>query len=231
MHSEDRLIHFSTELIHPPARHDKAALQRLYFDLAQSRAAYDNTDFTVPGQTRFHSLRGNRTQSVVSFVRDRIVLVEEWVDIPLSSFLEKVKEVASRASEALSIPVFPLQAVTLRSTFVLSHFSDARVFLLDHVCGQEGRIGPFFRRPILTGGLKIELPATPEQPGDLQVTIQSFRQGINEVFVEVRGIFNGPPITRDTLDLANANIERVRRFITESVFPYLDQYDRPGVKG
>jgi hypothetical protein len=212
-------------LIHPPALHDKADLQRLYFELAQTPAAYDNTDFTVPGQPRFHSLRG-RTQSVASFVADRVVLIEEWADIPLADFLDKVREVTTRACDVLSIPVYPVQAVTLRSTFVLTHFVDARAFLLDHVCGQQGRIMPFFGRPIGTGGIRVEFPQTPDHPGDYHVLMQSFRNTINEVFVEVRAIFNGAPILRENLAPATENIAQVRSFITDKVFPYLNQYDR-----
>jgi len=225
MHAEDRLIHFSTELLHPPAPHAKAQLQKLYFDLAQARIGYDSISLSPGAPPRFHSRRGTRTQSVAAFMPDRIALVEEWVDIPLSEFLARVREMAARVFDTLGIAAFPAQVVTLRSTFALTHFTDARVFLLDHACGLEGKIAAHFGRPVGIGGLRFVLPQTPDHPGDLHVSVESFRHSQNEVLVEVKGVFNHPPITRENAETACANIERVRAFITGHVFPFLDQYD------
>jgi hypothetical protein len=93
--SEDRIIHFSVELIHAPVQSKVQDLQKLYFELSQTRlGAYDSTDFTNPLQARFYSRRGKKTQSFALFLPDRIVLVEEWADVPLSDFQERVREVA-----------------------------------------------------------------------------------------------------------------------------------------
>lgn len=225
MHAEDRLIHFSTELIHAPVTHAVPALQKLYYELSQTRAAYDSSDFSMSPQYKFYSRRGPKTQSIALFLPDRVVLVEEWADMALSDFHAKVREVAGRMLDSYGIPVFIAHTVTLRSTFVLTHFKDARVFLLDHLCQQKDRIGPYFRRPIATGGLRFVLPQTPENPGDFHVTIESFRHSINEIFVEVKGVFIKQHITKTELDTAIENAHRVRTFITDNVFPYLDQYD------
>lgn len=225
MHAEDRVIHFSTELLHPPMQHPKARLQQLYYDLAQTRSGYDNTDLNVPGQPRFYSRRGARTQSVVAFLPDRLAIIEEWADIPLPTFLMKVREIAARFASLFGVSAFPVQVATLRSTFALTHYADARMFLLDHVCGLEGRIGPHMGRPIGIGGLRLVLPHSPEHPGDLHIAIESFRHSLNEVLVDVKGVFNKPPVTPDNLDAACAAVEYVRAFITDSIFPFLDQFD------
>jgi len=227
MHAEDRLIHFSTELIHAPVTYTVPRLQKLYYELSQTRAAYDNSDFSMHPQYKFYSKRGTKTQSIALFLPDRIVLVEEWADIALSDFHAKVREVAGRLLESYGIPVFIAHTVTLRSTFVLTHFNDARVFLMDHMCQQRDRIGPYFRRPIAVGGLRFVLPQTPENPGDFHVTIESFRHSINEIFVEVKGIFLKQSITKNGLDTAIENAHQVRTFITDNVFPFMDQYDVP----
>lgn len=227
MQAEDRPIHFSTELIHPPKRHKKADLQKLYFDLSQTRAAYDNTDFSAPVQSRFYSRRGDKTQSVALFLPDRIVLLEEWVDIPLSQFREKVREVAVQAFVSLGISPVAVHTVTLRTTFALTHFDDARAFLMDHACQQTGRIGPHFQRPVAVGGLRFVLPATPEHAGDLHVVVESYRHSRNEVFVEVKGIFRNAGIGPETLNPIDDNIAVVRSFISANLFPFLNQFDVP----
>lgn len=227
MHAEDRLIHFSTELIHAPLQHRVAALQKLYFDLSQTRFTYESTEFSAPPQFKFYSRRGANTQSLAIFLPDRIALVEEWVDVALSDFCDRVTEVSRRTCAELNIPTLVAQTVTLRSTFALTHHDDARVFLLDRACSQAGLIGPHFRRPIAVGGLRFVLPETSETPYALHVVIESFRHSISEVFVEVKGVFANQQIGADNSAQLSANIQAVRTFITDSIYPYLEQFDVP----
>lgn len=227
MQSEDRPIHFSVELIHQPAPLKKEALQQLYYDLSQTKAGYDSTDFTQSVQARFYTRGGTKSQSVCVFLPDRVLLVEEWTEVPLSTFLERVAEVGTRVPAARGVTRFLAHAATIRSTFALTHFSDAREFLLDHVCGQEGLVAPYFRRPVSVGGLRFVLPETNENPGNLHVAIESYRHSQREVFVEVKGIFGRKSLGPNDLDLAVENIKMVRAFITSHIRPYLDQFDRP----
>ena len=226
MQAEDRPIHFATELIHAPRQHARPALQKLYFDLSQTRAAYDNTDFSRGPGPKFHSQRG-KAQSLALFLADRTLLIEEWADLAMADFLVKVAEVGRRVLTDLGVQQFLAQTVTLRTTFALSHYDDAKAFMLDRVCGQEGLIAPHFRRPIATGGLRLVFPETPEQPYALQVLIESFRQNPREVYAEVKGLFNNAGIDVETLDKMTENVRRCRRVIEESVHPFLDQYDTP----
>jgi len=137
MLSEDRPIHFSTELMHVPKQHDAQVLKKLYLDLSESRQfAYDSCDLTGPAGKRLYSKRGQKTQSVFAFAPDRLALVEEWVDMPLSRFLDKVKAVVPPAMEALGIPFIVAQTAIIRTTFALTHFEDARAFLVGQVCNQ-----------------------------------------------------------------------------------------------
>lgn len=226
MQSEDRLIHFSTELIHPPMRHKVPDLQKLYYDLTQTCAAYDSVDFSTP-QYRFYSRRPPNIQSVALFMPDRTVLIEEWADMPFSGFLEKVREVGLRAISVLNIPFFAAQTATLRSTFALSHFEDARIFLIDHACGQADRIGPYFRRPVAVGGLRFVLPETPDYPGTYHILIESFRHNSREIFVEVKTVFTNLRIDPENIMTATHNVVAARNFITKSIYPYLEQFDIP----
>lgn len=227
MQSEDRIIHFSTELIHGPAALKKDALQRLYFELSQTRHGYDSTDFSNPLQWRFYSRQGQKAQSIALFLPDRVVLIEEWAAIPLSDFLEKAREFTARVLTARQVPRILAHTATIRSTFALTHFDDSRVFLLDHVCRQEGRIGPFFQRPLSVGGLRFVLPETNEHNGAYHLIIESFRHSRNEVFVEVKGIFGRQQVGSEDTEILLTNIRGVRNFISERIYPYLNQFDRP----
>ncbi len=226
MQSEDRVIHFGVELIHKPTQHKKEVLQKLYYELSQTRnGGYDSTDFTRPMQPRFYSKRGKRSQSIALFLPDRVLLVEEWADIPMSEFLDRVEAVASRVLEMEGLAPFMAHTVTIRSTFALSHFSDARIFLLEEVCDQGGKIGPHFQRPIAVGGLRFTLPETDEYPGNVQLTVESFRQALNEVYVEAKGIFTREKIAPGEIGNVLDHVRGIRSFITDRVFPYLNQYD------
>lgn len=228
MHSEDRLIHFSTELIHRAKQHDVKTLQKLYYELSQSgHANYQSTDFSAPNQVRFYSRRGKSSQSLALFLADRILLMEEWADIPLSDFLAKVEEVAGRAMVELGIAEFAAQTVTLRSTFVLTAHNDARTFMLNRVCQQQDKIAPHFERPIGVGGMRFVLPETPEYPGTLNVIVESFRQSANEVFVEVKGVHQNQRAGPEDLQVLKDRLLEARTFISECVFPYLNQFDTP----
>lgn len=231
MQSEDRIIHFSVELIHTPNSIKKDALQQLYFDLSRTKASYDNTDFTNPMQPRFHSRRGQKAQSLCLFLPDRVLIVEEWADMPLSAFLDRVREIGPRVMAMRGIDRYIAHACTIRSTFALTHFEDARGFLLDHVCRQEGRFDPHFKRPISVGGLRLVFPETNEDPGTLNVNIESYRHSLNEVFVEAKGVFTRPPVLVEGFEQVPSNVQNVRSFISERVYPYLNQFDAPAPGG
>ncbi len=226
MQSEDRVIHFGVELLHKPIKHKKDVLQKLYFDLSQTRnGGYDSTDFTHPVRPRFYSKQGKRSQSVAMFLPDRVLLVEEWADIPMSSFLDRTEAVAARVLEMDGVAPFVAHTATIRSTFALTHFDDARVFLLEQVCNQAGKIGPHFQRPVAVGGLRFTLPETDEYPGNVQITIESFRQSRDEVYVEAKGIFTREKIASGEVEIVLDHIRGIRSFITDRVFPYMNQYD------
>ncbi len=226
MQSEDRVIHFCVELIHPPAPVKRQALQKLYFDLSQTRAVYDSIDMADLAQARFHSRRG-KAQSLLVFLPDRVLMVEEWSDIPLSDFEEKVRIAAPIVLEARGVSQVIIHSTTVRSTFALTHYSDARVFLLDNACCLEGRIAPHFDRPIATGGLRLVFPETNEHPGNLHINIETFRHSANEIFVEAKSIFGRQPVTIPDVEPIIGNLRKTREFISERVFPFLQQFDCP----
>jgi hypothetical protein len=227
MQPEDRVIHFSTELIHPPVQHQVPVLQRLYYELSQQPGAgYDNTDFSAQGTFRFHSRR-QKAQSVVLFLPDRLVIIEEWADMPLSGFIERLKAVGARAKDVLGLKPLVAQTVTLRSTFSLTHYADATEFLLHQACRLQGHLAPHFDRPLVTGGLRFVFPETADHPGTLNVLVETFRYNPREVLVEVKGLFDRNAMGGHDMDVAANHVQLVRRFILDNVFPFLNQFDTP----
>ncbi len=226
MQSEDRVIHFCVEMIHRPLALKRQELQKLYYDLSQTRAAYDNIDMNEAVQAKFYSQRG-KAQSLLVFLPDRELMVEEWADIPLSTYTEKLRLAAPMIMKARGASQIVVHSVTVRSTFALTHYEDARVFLLDNACQLAGRVNPFFQRPIATGGLRFVFPETSEHAGVLHLNIESFRHSNNEVFVEVKSVFGRQVVGADNVDPLITNLHHTRQFITERVFPFLQQFDTP----
>lgn len=228
MHSEDRSIHYSCELFHAPRQHKQSDIQKLYFELSQTPGAgYDNTNFTVPGQPRLFSKRGDKTQSIAVFLPDRLLVIEEWADCTLSDYCHRLRMVAEHAVEVLGIQAFIAQTITLRSTCGLSHHPLALPFLTDTVCQQGGKIEPYFQRPLTIGGLKFVLPESPEHPGTFHIAIEPFRQEPREVFVELKAAYRGEPIQPGDLDPLAERVTDVREFVTGNIYPYLNQFDTP----
>ena len=226
MQTEDRPIHFSSELIHAPRKHALPALQKLYFDLSQTKHAnYLSSDFSPNGPPRYFTRRGQKTQSSAVFLPDRMLVIEEWVDIPFVQFLDRLDTIAALAARELEIAPFVAHAVTIRTTFALTHFADARVFLFERMCGLEGKLTPYLGRPIAVGGLRLVMPETPEHRGTLHTTIESYRFSQNEIFVEVKGVFARQPVPADALHELRENCKQVRDFIGDNIYPYLDQFD------
>lgn len=228
MQFEDRPIHFSTELIFPPLQIKVPAIQKLYYALSQiPGAGYDNTHLNPPGPPRLFSRRGAKTQSILLFLPDRLAVIEEWVDVTLPQFVSRVNHIALQALDVFELNAFTAQTVTLRTTFGLTHFEDARVFLMDHMCGQRGRIGQHFQRPVAVGGLRFALPKTDGYAGDLNLIVESYRHGRNDVLVEAKGGYPNLEINAHSVEQLEAHINEVRSFVTENVFPFLQQYDVP----
>ncbi len=226
MHPEDRPIHFATELFYPPFQIKIPVLQKLYYDLSLTPAAYHGADFAPPGPPRFHSRRGLNSQSLALFLPDRLVIVEEWVDIAFEQFLNKVREVARRTFDAFELSAYVAQTVTLRTVFALSNVPDARAFMLENICGLKEDILSVFGRPIGVGGMRFVFPPTPEKPEEVHLLVESFRHNVREVFVEVQTFLANVELSGRSLDTIIENIVKARRFIDERVRCFLEPYDR-----
>jgi hypothetical protein len=226
MQSEDRPIQFATELVHAPAQLAVPGLQKLYFELSQdSRLAYAGSDFNPPGPPKFVSRRGQRTRSLAVFLPDRALLVEEWVDMPLGSFIEKMTAFTDHYLPSRGVPQLTAHTFTIRTTLALSQYADANAFILEGVCRQEGRMAGFFTRPVDVAGMRLSFPPTPEEPGVMQVGVEAFKESPGEILVESKGVYAGVQVgPGDTSPLVD-NALAVRALIDDAIVPYLNQFD------
>lgn len=229
MHDEDRLVHFSTELLHAPQRHDLTALKKLYFELSQSAStSYDSSDFSQPVQPKMFSKRGTKTHSALVFLPDRLVILEEWADSTLLAYMERVEAVAREILRSLPIGAFLAEVVTLRGACTVTHSATARDFVLEKFCHQDGAaMAESFGRRADVGAIRLLFGETPESPGTYHVSIEPFRNAPREVLVEVKGVFRSPAVDAEGVGLLPDRIREVRSFLSQRVYPYLNRFDVP----
>jgi hypothetical protein len=223
---DDRSIHFSTELMFKPKKFSKQELQQLYFELTQIPGTnYDNSQFGGQALARFYTKKPPRTQSMLVVLPDRIALIEEWAAIPLSDFNAKVKTVANKVL-SMGVEEFVAQTVTLRSTFSPVHSENSCEFILERICQQGTLPGEHFGRPIGVGGIRFALPETPDHPGMITISIESFHQDPREIYVELKGVYGKLHVTEDSLNELTSTITSCRSFIQDRIRPYLDTFDQ-----
>lgn len=229
MHAEDRLIHFSTELVHAAVKPDAAVLKKLYYELSQSvDSGYDNTDFSNPAQPKMFTRRGARTYSGLVCLPDRLVILEEWADSTLLAFMDRAAAVASTYLRVVGPAHYTMQAVTLRAACAISHGASARDFVLEKVCGQNrDGMGEAFGRPVDLGAVRFLFNESPEHPGTFHIAIEPFRFGPREVLIEVKGIFPHQALDADAMGLLQDHIRNCRSLLSQRVYPFLNGLDTP----
>lgn len=226
MHIEDRPIHFSVELIHAPVPIHKETLQRFYSELLGSSVSYDSIDTTFPMQVRFYSTRGNRSQSILLFLPDRILIIEEWVSITFDEYLHKVTELSPKLFSIRNQMVFLAHTCTIRSTLALTNYDDSKNFILEKFINHSSNIiFDYFGRPVATAGIRLVFPESNETPGIYHLLIESFRHSKKEVFVEIRGIYGRAPVTIQNTHILAEHLKELRYFLTQRVQPFLAKRD------
>lgn len=226
MQREDRPIHFSVELIHPPSPINKEALQKLYGELASTKAGYDSIDLSFPMQARFYTNHTNKSQSIILFLLDRALIIEEWTVVTFSNFLEKVEFLVPKILNARNQTIFIAHIGTIRSTFGLTGYQDAKLFIIEKLLKQAPEsIIEHFGRSMSTVGIRFVLPESNEAPGIIHIAIESFRHSKRDIFVETRGIFGRTPISAISVKPLIENLKSLREFITNRIQYYLSQFD------
>ena len=229
MHPESQIIHFGTELIHPPHLHEEAELHDFYYRL--SKVKYCGCDFKefriIPGGAEMSTTVG-RVHSVCRVTEDRIHISEDWTTLSTEEFVARVRETVKVYIDIFDIRFFVLQTSAIRALLATTNFDDARVFLAERVCrlsGSEEIFPSFENRPVQMFGLRLMFPSTGEENRRFNIRIESFNQDPKRIFVECISDYEGPPITEENPDLIGQNIERALEFSTKNVLNFLSRYD------
>lgn len=232
MLGEPRSIYFSTELIHPPIELEgnKDSIKDIYHELSRIKGCdYDNIDFEgFPASPPRFTKKQGKTVSICSFARDRILVEEDWADITLDNFSQKIREILDRAFRLLNIKFLVIQSCTVRCLFTPGHSSDSRVFLAEKACGMKDKISPYFKRSAQMFGVRLLFPPLTQTPHSFDIRIESFNQDPRQIFVETKGTFLLiQPITPANVDVAVENMTMTYGFCTDETKNFLNQFDTP----
>lgn len=231
MYPESRTIYFGTEIIHPPQKYEKPALQNFYMELARN-AKYCGCDYATfslvgPNSADLQSVEGESVSRCL--VRpDRIHISEDWTKASVDDFVTRVKEIAATASRVLNTKIYVMQTCVVRCLFKPSSTKDTRIFLSEKVCSLSGKDKIFLHfnnRPAHIFGIRIFFPAVAEQPFEFDVKIESFNRDTAWIFTENMGTYRGAPVTADNLERLETNIRTTLEFLTKNTFEFLQQFD------
>ncbi|MCX7703964.1 MAG: hypothetical protein N2234_07720 [Planctomycetota bacterium] len=229
MHPEIQVIHFGTELIHPPQVQEEERLREFYH--AISKIKYCGCDYRefklLPSGAEMVTDIG-RVHSVCRISDDRIHISEDWTSLSAEEFVARVREIIKVYFEIFNMRLFVFQTSAIRSLLTPTNCSDARVFLAEWVCRLDGaqEIFPSFEnRPVQMFGIRLMFPAVKEENRRFSIRIESFNQDPHRVFVECISDYEGPPITEGQIDIVEQNIERALQFSRKNVLGFLSRYD------
>lgn len=231
MLGETRTIYFSTQLIHPPINLEgnKDSIKNIYHELSSVKVCnYDNISFDgFPTSPPRLTKKRDSTVSSCLFSRDHILIEEDWADITLENFSEKIKEILNKAFQLLNLTFLVIQVCTVRCLFTPGCSTDARVFLAEKACGLEGgKISPYFKRPAQMFGMRLLFPPLKDIPYSFDIRIESFNRDPRQIFVETKGTF--PlihPITPTNVEVAGVNMTTTYGLCTNEIKNFLDQFD------
>jgi hypothetical protein len=231
MYPESRTIYFGTEIIHPPQKYEKPALQDFYMELARN-AKYCGCDYATfslvgPNSADLQTVEGESVSRCL--VRhDRMHISEDWTKASVDDFVTRVKEIAAIASRVLNTRIYIMQTCVVRCLFRPSSTKDTRIFLSEKVCSLSGKDKIFMyfnNRPAHMFGIRLFFPAVTEQPFEFDVKIESFGRDTSWIFTENMGTYRGAPVSPDNLEPLETNIRTTLEFLTKNTFEFLQQFD------
>lgn len=232
MVGESRSIYFSTELIHPPInlRGSKDSIKEIYHELSKvTGCEYDDICFEgFPISPPEFRKKIGTTTSRCRFGPDRISIEEEWAEITLDSFAQKIREILERGFRLLNLKFLIIQTCTVRCLFTPHYSGDARVFLAEKACKLKDKISSYFKRPAQMFGMRFFFPPLKDMFHQFDIRIESFNQDIRQIFVETTGTFPlTQPITPVNVNVAIGNMTTTYGICTNEIKNFLNHFDQP----
>jgi hypothetical protein len=205
-----RTIHFSLETVYPPVMQmEKSQLTELYGSVNQR---YHYSSFAlIPNGAVF----SEQDISVCQVLRDRINFKEENLQANIQIYKEKVIEILKMAQTKFSIPVFFLQAITLRGLWACDKDINAAEFIRDRFLKIEPQELEILDRPVAGVGLRFNSPK-PEETFDFK--IEPWFRDLKYLFIELRGEFPKPI---NTLELTERRVEQTYDYLFNKISNFI----------
>ncbi len=226
MLSEARTISLLAELIHIPAKHTFERLREVYNQVSTS-CGYDNF-IRLSNGARLERGQGQGEGDEVStltFLNDRIQMVEDRLTMPVDQIGRKLVEVLQKAMPALSLPFFLVQQFTVRAISTPNTYKSASEFIGKSLFRIRNEDVALLERPTNIFGLRLVFPPTKSQPHHFNVRIEAYTRDPQSVYLENVGMFK-TPVEYQRLEVLQSHLELTSDFLSGNVCRFLSQFDR-----
>ncbi|MDI6784695.1 MAG: hypothetical protein QME64_11465 [bacterium] len=205
-----RTIYFALETVYPPVmKMEKNQLTELYgtvnlryhyssFALVQNGAVFSEQDI-----------------SVCQVSRDRIQFKEDNLQADIQIYKEKVLDILKMTQAKFAIPVFFLQAVTLRGIWDCDTEHNAAEFVHQRFLKIDPEEFAVLDRPFAGVGLRFNSPK-PEETFDFR--IEPWFRDLRYLFIELRGEF---PLPINNLEVTEKRIEQTYDFLFNKISKFI----------
>jgi hypothetical protein len=214
------------ELINPPIKHDIERTNLLFSQLKDYYTSCERPADNVTNLIKNYPNTGEIKK--LSILPDRIILINDFTQGSLESFIENANDILNKTIITLKIPLFFFRQYTIRMLANPLNVQDSRVFICEKVCQFEDISLKKFGRAIHGCGLKFVFPPTPSENNEFSVRIESLLRNVKEIFVENQARFLNPLPTNDDkyLEVIAGEIKKTQAFIIDNISEFLTQYNK-----
>ncbi len=219
-----RTISLVTDLMHPAAPADPAAIQRVHDQLFRSGSPpYSSFLVSPAGPFLSNPVGTPGANSFAAFRADRFQFCEELSSVTHDEFATRVRSVAEKVATQRGLQIFTGQQVTLRTLVNPRAYKDSRAYLKHAMFGFDDETKVFGSDPALLG-IRFVFPATPERPGSHVLRIESWANDPRSLFLEIVSTY-GPMRAGGALVQVEENIHGSYRFLTEPAMRFVAGFD------
>ena len=180
-----RSIAFVTELIHPPKRHDAAALQRLHsVAFADGECRYQNFQMLPVGAQMSNPPGRAQSVSTCTLLADRVQVREEMTGIGREEYEARLERMARYAMLNLDIQAFVVQQYVVRALINSRYYVDSREFVARALLNMETESFASLDRTANILGIRFVLGTGDAKQGVYNVRVESFAQDHRSIFIE-----------------------------------------------
>lgn len=227
-----RTIAYLCDLLHPQKAPDNQAVQQLHNELfGQGDPPYSSFAVTPMGPLLTNPAARPGVVSQVVFLPDRIQFREEYGGLTCDAFAERVRTIATMATESCGVSKILAQQVTIRTLVNPRNYPDSIEFMKSGLLGVAEQVECFGRDPHILG-LRLVFPPDAESTTANALRIESFHQDSRSLYVENQGTFRALPSEGDLRELlpdlkVEANVTETYRFLVERALRFVQAFDQP----